>query len=317
MAHRSSRQTAFLGIALILITADAAVLTPFPETAPATTKDMDHIGIRAALARDARYATWPTASTTGIPYRLDPGYTTAESGIITQALTQIQTDMNQCIRFVLYNNATHSGQDNIYFGRTFNNGVTPGTCFSFPGRNVAQAGRGQKLAMFSGVDGCLSSVKEAMGFIVKVLGLRNELQRPDRATAVQVFLQNIKPTLRNLNILQQYTANQVDFSNTAFDFNSITIPAPEKYAISGLVLYTSAVSGRPVGGTLPRLSLGDCQGIALLYPTVCVSTACVDPYVNGGVTAVPPVTAATFGPGVPVPLDPGTASGVQPIDITP
>ncbi|OQV21521.1 hypothetical protein BV898_04423 [Hypsibius exemplaris] len=276
-------------------TVGGAVVTPFSPSPfiPDRSATADEIGSRAVQTRDTRYAVWPIATTTGIPYRMDPTYSATERSVITQALGAISSDLNQCIKFVPYNRVANANQDHIYLGKTFNNGTIPLTCFSFPGRLVAQQGSGQKLALFSGVDGCLGSVKDAMGYIVHVLGLRDEIKRPDRDASVQVFPQNVKPALLSANVLQPYTSGQVDLASTAFDFNSITIPPPEKFAFPGVVLYTARVSGRTVGGSLPRLSLGDCQAISALYAPTCKAALCVDPYSGTDATSATSATSAT------------------------
>ena len=46
----------------------------------------------------------------------------AEQQIITQAFAAISSDMQQCVKFVPYVNASHNGQDYIFLSKTFNDG---------------------------------------------------------------------------------------------------------------------------------------------------------------------------------------------------
>ncbi|XP_055334815.1 embryonic protein UVS.2-like [Paramacrobiotus metropolitanus] len=236
------------------------------------------VPIRSAIGRDTRFVPWENS--TAILYRLDPAYSAGELALIQQAMTQISSDMKGCIRFQPYSVEINNGMDFLYISRTLNSGSTMPTCFSFPGRVVSQDGAGQKVALFNSPNGngCMDSVRDVMKFLAHALGLRNEYNRPDRDKYITVFTNNIKSEMRSLNLFMKYTPDQVDYLNTEFDYNSITMPSPTKYANPGSVIFASSRSGQGFGN-LPRLSQSDCIGIGLQY-TQCNFATCSDPYLR-------------------------------------
>ncbi|OQV21519.1 hypothetical protein BV898_04421 [Hypsibius exemplaris] len=268
------------------------------------------VPVRSAINRDTRYGPW--LNPTQILYRLDTTYTATETSTIQQAMTQISSDTGGCIKFQPYVTGTNAGTDHIFIGKTLNNGQAIPTCFSFPGRVLTQAGQGQKMAVFgaSNTNGCLDTVRDVMKYLVHVLGLRNEYNRPDRDQYIQTFPANIRPELQALNILRPYTAAQVDYLNTAFDFNSVTIPSASKYANPGTLLYTPTISGVSFG-TLPRLSQGDCIGIVLQYPG-CSIASCQNPYVTQGIPVTTAATTGTTGTGTTAATTTGNTATTTP-----
>ncbi|GAU88173.1 hypothetical protein RvY_00919-2 [Ramazzottius varieornatus] len=267
---------------------------------------------RAAMNRDPRYSTWPTPS--AIPFLLDATYTPAERSMIIDALNQVAADMSHCIGFV--ERGSPVGADHLYISKTLNTGAADSSCSSFPGRATVQNGRGQKVLMFSGPTGCLGSKRETMKYIVHSLGLRNEYNRPDRDNFIQVFPDNLRPDLKALNVLAKYSLTAVDISTTSFDFNSITIPSPDKLAVPNSALFIPNASGVSFG-TLARLSLSDCQALSFLYPASCRVSACADPYSGQSGSAqtptVPagsiPIAPALVAPPIPIPLVPVLTGG--------
>ncbi|XP_055344793.1 uncharacterized protein LOC129592716 [Paramacrobiotus metropolitanus] len=136
--------------------------------------------------------------------------------------------------------------------------------------------------LVGGVDGCLGSVREIKKYLVRALGLEEEMNRPDRNVAIQVVGDSqLKPNLQNLGLTQ--LLQDATLLTTTFDYKSTTMPAVTKYVSTGN-LYT-AVGGVPLPsngntapGNLARLSQGDCFGLRAMYP-VCAAVPCVDPYV--------------------------------------
>ncbi|GAU88174.1 hypothetical protein RvY_00919-1 [Ramazzottius varieornatus] len=285
---------------------------------------------------DPRYSTWPTPS--AIPFLLDATYSKqdifyvdflntsahsrfllkciapAERSMIIDALNQVAADMSHCIGFV--ERGSPVGADHLYISKTLNTGAADSSCSSFPGRATVQNGRGQKVLMFSGPTGCLGSKRETMKYIVHSLGLRNEYNRPDRDNFIQVFPDNLRPDLKALNVLAKYSLTAVDISTTSFDFNSITIPSPDKLAVPNSALFIPNASGVSFG-TLARLSLSDCQALSFLYPASCRVSACADPYSGQSGSAqtptVPagsiPIAPALVAPPIPIPLVPVLTGG--------
>ncbi|OQV24989.1 hypothetical protein BV898_01197 [Hypsibius exemplaris] len=251
----------------------ATTLTAFRRPAVATP-------IRTAVNRDSKYGPW--LKPTEILYRLESSYTATEATTIHQAMAQIQSDTGGCINFRNFVPGTDAGTDHIYIGKTLNSGESPPTCLTFPGRVLTQSGHGQKVALFgtTTTNGCLNTVRDAMKYLVHVLGLRSEHNRPDRDRFINVFPENISPELQSLDLLKQYNAAQIDYLPIGFDFDSVTIPEPTKYAKNGSLLYTPIMPEQGFG-TLPRLSKGDCIGLALQY-TGCSLASCQDPYESAG-----------------------------------
>ncbi|XP_055344723.1 uncharacterized protein LOC129592660 isoform X2 [Paramacrobiotus metropolitanus] len=236
---------------------------------------------------------------------------------IQTAMQQISQDMNNCIRFTPYVDDAHRGHDFIQisknmFDSSIINPPTPTqTCFSFPGRVTMQYGKGQALYMASGVDGCLHSVREIMRYLVRALGLEDEMNRPDRHYYINVVSDNqLKPHLQNLGLLQRlYSARLLTGS---FDYKSITLPSVTQYTAAGH-LYAAVHGAAPPStgntafGGLSRLSQGDCLGLRLLYPSTCLipTVTCPDLYANTStVTAVITVPMIPGGP-----IEPPSGSG--------
>ncbi|XP_055351772.1 uncharacterized protein LOC129598053 [Paramacrobiotus metropolitanus] len=283
---------------------------------------------RAVRTTNTAYGLWPNPQ--AILYRIGAGFTATDTAGIQAAMAQISADMNNCIRFQPYTNVTNAGTDFIQISQTLSSpttaSVSTATCFSFPGRVVRQAGNGQTLLMVGGVDGCLSSTREIMKYLVNSLGIRNEMNRPDRNGAIQVVADNqLKPGLQNLGITTILPAATTTLLTTNFDYKSITMPAVTKYvntgnlysAVGGAALPTT---GNTAPGNLARLSQGDCLGLRILYPTTCTAAVapCPDNYGGTGASTANANAATGTGTGTVIngtpggtPLEPPQTGNVQ------
>ncbi|XP_055345766.1 zinc metalloproteinase nas-4-like [Paramacrobiotus metropolitanus] len=229
--------------------------------------------VRSTLNRDTKFGRW---SSSRIPYRLDSSYTPFQRTAIREAMSQISSDVNNCVRFAEFDSRTDMGEDFLLITPT-DDGTLQQTCFTSPGRDTTRGGLGQPLVMFPGTGGCMDSKRDIMKLLSNALGLRNEFSRPDRDNFILVQPQNVKSEFRTLDLFRKYQPSEVEYQNFPFDYLSITMYSQDRFAIEGTVAYNLINPGAFVGN-LPRLSKGDCQGLTAHYG--CSSLFCLDPYAD-------------------------------------
>ncbi|GAU90382.1 hypothetical protein RvY_02803-2 [Ramazzottius varieornatus] len=229
---------------------------------------------RSALNRDKSYGRWPSSR---ILYKIGNGYTPFQRTSIREAMTQIQTDVSNCIRFTEFDTQADKGEDfiNIAPSDVTLPKADQVTCFTAPGRDLTKNGRGQSLVMFSGPGGCMDNKRDIMKILANVLGLRNEFSRPDRDNFILVQPQNFRAEFRNADLYRKYQPSEVEYQNFQFDYQSITMYSMDRFAIPGTVAYHLINPGSFIGN-LPRLSKGDCQGLSAHYG--CTASFCSDAY---------------------------------------
>ncbi|XP_055327172.1 mucin-5AC-like [Paramacrobiotus metropolitanus] len=251
---------------------------------------------RLSVNRNFGYSLW--LQPRDIPFRLATdaatSYEAAELVIILQAMSQLSSELGQCISFRLYDPLRDLGRDHLYLSKTLNDGLATATCFSFPGRVLRSRGRGQKLILRGGVFGCLDSVRQAAKYLVNVLGLRNEYNRPDRERWITTHPQNIRPELVALELLRPYHERNVETLGTALDLESITMLDVDRYAVPGIRLLSS-LSGQPIGTSRTGLlSYWDCIGITTMYSTLgCSPTVCSGLAPVSSTTSTTPASTAS------------------------
>ncbi|OQV21523.1 hypothetical protein BV898_04425 [Hypsibius exemplaris] len=265
--------TFFTVLVLALVWLDstcASTLSKFPMTITVP----DTLAPRATANRDIRYDVWSNPQR--ILYRLDDLYNETTKAAIREAMAQIARDMSSCIRFEPYNVVTDSREDHLVISPQLNSGTRGATCITFPGRVIRQNAAGQKLVIFQSANGgCLASKRETMAIIIPVLGVRQEIKRPDRDQFIRTFPNNVLTDFQSFGLLNKYEPATVDTSST-FDFLSITMPSQSRFAKPNTVVY-SPINATQRLGEFARLSLGDCQGIKKIYPS-CGRIRCSDPY---------------------------------------
>ncbi|OWA51972.1 putative Bile salt-activated lipase [Hypsibius exemplaris] len=270
------------------------------------------LSTRAVVSLDNQHAAWPQPD--GIPYRLDGRYSQQDQAAVVGALNEIQNNMQQCIKFVPYNPATDAQKPNIYIGpmttplENPNSGALFPGCFAFPGV-VVRGGRpvssGQKLGLVNGTHRCLENKRDTMKYIVNALGLRDEWRRPDRDNYITVNLVNVRTDVGvpPVDLIRKYhdpitpvdtrPSPQTIVNLTAFDYNSITMPALTKFTLDPSKPLYTIVPGRvqtlngvantsvTAAGSLAQLSRDDCEGLKAIYASTCANIVCPDPYGSG------------------------------------
>ncbi|OQV24000.1 hypothetical protein BV898_01959 [Hypsibius exemplaris] len=235
---------------------------------------------RSTLNRDGKFGRWTSSR---IPYRLDQNYSPFQKTAIREAMTQIQNDVSNCIRFTEYDSRTDMGEDFMNISPT-ENGVPQTTCSTSPGRDLSRKGRGQAMVMFAGAGGCMDNKRDIMKVLANSLGLRNEFSRPDRDNHLLIQPQNFRAEYRTLDLYRKYQPSEVEYQNFEFDLQSITMYSMERFAIPGTVAFHLVNPGLFIGN-LPRLSKGDCQGLAAQYG--CSASFCADAYIESNMAVDP------------------------------
>ncbi|OQV14385.1 Soluble calcium-activated nucleotidase 1 [Hypsibius exemplaris] len=206
----------------------------------------------------------------GIPYYLDPAFTTTEKEMVKLAINTIQSALPpQCITFIEVPET-----DPQYKVKFTPLAGTPGTpernfCYSYPGMNKASPSTTEQVVSIArGPTGCLQTSCQVQKYLAILLGKRNEHQRGDRDKYITV-----NSNLAVAAAYTKYSTTEAYWSLFPYDYCSITHNQPSDFAAPGTDAFT-VVPGNVVTKmpTVCGLSLIDCKGISMMYG--CESSQC-------------------------------------------
>ncbi|OQV24861.1 hypothetical protein BV898_01447 [Hypsibius exemplaris] len=263
----------------------------------------------ALLSVDTKYQNWvklfPTDGPVRIPVYIDQAnYTTRGDTTCVQRIKDAYAAMNRglngCIQFFEITSPVNVGRPFLWVSQVTNNNVLSPTCAAVPGRMNQPNNEGQKLIILGGntPGSCCGTVRDVMRYFANTLGLRNEYQRADRETFIQVPATSRPGAGSTLNplytafdpyqMLPTTVASTFPFGTTPaapFDFNSITMVPNTKYMTSGTA-YTNPLT-TPATGTFEgninnfpnsdEISGLDCQAIAAKYGCLAQGNTCANP----------------------------------------
>lgn len=153
-----------------------------------------------------------------VAYVISGAFLESQVKTIEAAMHEIETassfHQNSCIRFVKREGQYGSEQDFVYIR-------TGDTCTSDVGK---QGGR-QNIVLR---DTCVT-VPQVMYHLVRIIGLYNEHNRPDRDKFIDVHMDNIAASDRSK--FTKLNLGESDLLNLAYDFNSITHFGPYDFAV--------------------------------------------------------------------------------------
>lgn len=122
-----------------------------------------------------------------------------EAQTIQNAMYQIESDLNGCVKFKRFHYEYDHGFPHVYFTPTPRRHKDPGLCYSHPGRDLhTPYGEPQEVIISRAYHayGCSTSQRGIMGVLANLLGKRDEYRRPDRDYYLHMDEQNLDPSKR-------------------------------------------------------------------------------------------------------------------------
>ncbi|XP_055350722.1 uncharacterized protein LOC129597266 [Paramacrobiotus metropolitanus] len=211
-----------------------------------------------------------------IGYVRDSIYPLAEYSTLTNAMDRIKTATKGCIEFAPYDQLLSSVPQSKLHIRNQPETGTINACRTHPGYVIDSQGAGQVIFLFGSLSkgnstaehGCLDDERETTRYLLNLLGIVNEFQRPDRASVGVSFPRGYN------NRTKSYLRNEYLFFpkqdavgvERDLDVDSVTMITPEQYAASPdeplFVLGTGVSVSPSISG---RLSQKDCELLNLIY----------------------------------------------------